>query len=260
MWWEILYIIIGGWFLCFTYGHLVLSSLTKESKFRSDDEISSHWFWRLMYYLVFPLNNFLHRIEFIGGEKVLNNKTGVLTIHLHSTHNCDILFGILSTHKHFGRVARGLIHRQIMFLNPLFQYIGLVAGYRTTATDLLNEGYIVSVIPGGAEEALTGHENSYKLTWPENRTGFVKVALSAGVPIVPIFYQNVEEMRWNPIFSLWNLIKGYKLFNAIVAAKIPIVSKLVKFLGEYLWFNLAFLFGIWVPVKVTGEYKDTVSI
>ena len=36
--------------------------------------------------------------------------------------------------------------------------------------------------------------------------GFAHVATQSDVPIVPTFMANQEEMRWNPILSLWNLL------------------------------------------------------
>ena len=46
---------------------------------------------------------------------------------------------------------------------------------------------LVAVLPGGAEEAVRGHENSYTIRWKSTsgrkRVGFAKVALSCGKPV-----------------------------------------------------------------------------
>ena len=62
--------------------------------------------------------------------------------------------------------------------------------------------FLVAVIPGGAEEALLGHENAYAVQWESStgrpRCGFAKAALSVGSPI-PVRWRCVEDI---PIFIL----------------------------------------------------------
>merc|ERR1719336_914273 len=99
-----------------------------------------------------------------------------------------------------GRVPRGLMHRQIWQFFPWLKYLGLVPGQRHTGKHLLKFGFLVGVLPGGAEEAMYGHEHAYTLhpKW-DSRRGFAQVAIDAEVPIVPLFIRNVDEMRWDPI-------------------------------------------------------------
>lgn len=164
----------------------------RKQAFLSDDEIASHWFWKLAEATIWPINNWLHRLSYVGNEKIPDG--GALLIYIHSTHNVDIPFGIIGTYKATGKVVRGLVHRWVMMFFPVFAYLGMVPGYRDTALELLKAGHWVGVIPGGGEEAMRGWENKYNLKWPKNRRGFAKVAIRANVPIVPILYQNIDEM------------------------------------------------------------------
>ena len=78
-------------------------------------------------------------------------------------------------------------------LAPMAPYMGCVPGQRDTAVNLINAGmeirnggrlncsssatigFWTAVIPGGAEEAMKGHESAYKLSWG-SRQGFAHVA------------------------------------------------------------------------------------
>lgn len=126
---------------------------------------------------------------------------------------------------------------------------GALAHWLPETARWLCTGFLCGVIPGGAEEAITGHENAYNLKWGK-RTGFARVVLNTGCPIVPLFVQNVEEMRFNPIFWVANKLRVGKLFDWVVASQVPFVSWLVKQIGLCVWFNLSLL-GIPVPARVT---------
>lgn len=56
---------------------------------------------------------------------------------------------------------------------------------------ILREGNLLSLAPGGVLEALFGDEY-YRLLWG-NRIGFAKVALEGKAPIIPIFTENLRE-------------------------------------------------------------------
>mmetsp|Transcript_62993 Transcript_62993/g.174258 ORF Transcript_62993/g.174258 Transcript_62993/m.174258 type:complete len:216 (+) Transcript_62993:2-649(+) len=150
-----------------------------------------------------------------------------------------------------------------MSVMPFFRLYGAVPGSRETATRLLTHGYVSGVVPGGSEEAMTGHENAYKLRWVSAhgrpRVGFAHVAKAARAKIIPSFTVNAEEMKWNPVFWLANKLYLTRLYDAVATAGIPILSYAVHRIGSLIWFVLAFACGIPVPVKVTlviGEPID----
>eukprot|EP00475_Leptophrys_vorax_P001423 TRINITY_DN1076_c0_g1_i1.p1 TRINITY_DN1076_c0_g1~~TRINITY_DN1076_c0_g1_i1.p1 ORF type:complete len:204 (-),score=46.97 TRINITY_DN1076_c0_g1_i1:166-717(-) len=97
-----------------------------------------------------------------------------------------------------------------------------------------------------------GHEHAYDLhpKWHERR-GFVKVAREGGrVPILPWFIRNVEEMRFNPFFFVFNYLGLSKLYTEKLMTLPGLPGWIFKQIGMFVWFNLAWV-GIPVPVKIT---------
>ncbi|XP_036361727.1 transmembrane protein 68 isoform X2 [Octopus sinensis] len=74
--------------------------------------------------------------------------------------------------------------------------------------NLLNEGHILAIAPGGLREALFGDEY-YQIMWSK-RVGFAKVALKANVPVIPMFTQNIRETFRTPGWSRNILRKLYE--------------------------------------------------
>lgn len=91
-------------------------------------------------------------------------------------------------YEHCGRAPRSLGDRLAFRVPParkLARAIGAVEGTPDNALTLLQAGEWVLVYPGGVREAQRGNERRYTLSW-EGRLGFVRVALRARVPIVPV--------------------------------------------------------------------------
>mmetsp|Transcript_59530 Transcript_59530/g.129420 ORF Transcript_59530/g.129420 Transcript_59530/m.129420 type:complete len:214 (+) Transcript_59530:414-1055(+) len=155
-----------------------------------------------------------------------------------------------------GRVSRALFHRGLMAIWPGLRYLGGVPGYRHTANQLIRAGFCAACIPGGADEMITGHEHSYDLQWPSKRKGFAACALKTGCPIVPSFMRNGEEMKFNPVFWLANMMRLHKLFA--LGVKLPLVGRIIYTGGIYIAFCLAWLTAIPVPVQVTTVIGDPI--
>merc|ERR1712203_768579 len=164
-----------------------------------------------------------------GVENLPPPGKGALLISMHSTHNADIPMGLNGLHDQTSRVPRGLLHRVVFMVNPWCKYLGLIPGQRHTAKHLLQQGFLTCVLPGGGEEAMAGHENAYELhpRWKDRR-GFATVAKEAGADIIPVFLQNVEEMRFNPFFFLGNRSGLTHQHQRIVDMRIPYVSWFMK--------------------------------
>ena len=54
------------------------------------------------------------------------------------------------------------------------------------------DGHIVGVAPGGGYEAQLSSRDFYNVMWKQ-RKGFAVVAKEAGVPIYPVFTENIKE-------------------------------------------------------------------
>ncbi|WP_245677867.1 lysophospholipid acyltransferase family protein [Nocardia acidivorans] len=92
---------------------------------------------------------------------------------------------ILAKHD---RLVRGLAENVLIdvpVLRDALQRLGIVRGNRHNCTTLLEQGEAVAVFPGGGREAMRGKGQKYQLLW-EGRTGFARMAIATGAPIVPI--------------------------------------------------------------------------
>ena len=80
---------------------------------------------------------------------------------------------------------------------PGFQQLiaagGALAGDPHAAETLLRQGELVVVYPGGVDDSLKLQRERYQLQWKQ-RAGFAKVALRAGVPIIPVAGLGIDEM------------------------------------------------------------------
>lgn len=60
-----------------------------------------------------------------------------------------------------------------------------------SCAEVLRRGALLGISPGGVYEAQFG-DHAYAVLWRE-RLGFARAALQAGVPVVPVFTQNIRE-------------------------------------------------------------------
>ncbi len=78
------------------------------------------------------------------------------------------------------------------------------------------------------------------------------------MPIVPLCMANVDEMRWNPILALWNLLGLGRLFSEILKTNIPIIRSILLLLASTAWFLVTFI-QIPIPAKLTVYIGDPVQ-
>ncbi|WP_431954681.1 lysophospholipid acyltransferase family protein [Nocardia lijiangensis] len=94
-----------------------------------------------------------------------------------------------------GRLIRGLAENVLIAvpgLRHFLHYYGAVRGNRHNCTTLLARGEAVIVFPGGGREAVRRKNEKYLLKW-EGRSGFARMAIEAGAPIVPVAMIGVDD-------------------------------------------------------------------
>ncbi|WP_228783736.1 lysophospholipid acyltransferase family protein [Nocardia cyriacigeorgica] len=94
-----------------------------------------------------------------------------------------------------GRLIRGLAENVLIAVpgvRHLLHHYGSVRGTRQNCLALLERGEAVMVFPGGGREAVRRKNEKYHLKW-EGRTGFARMAIEAGAPIVPIAMIGVDD-------------------------------------------------------------------
>jgi 1-acyl-sn-glycerol-3-phosphate acyltransferase len=83
-------------------------------------------------------------------------------------------------------------HFAIPFWRDMLAAGGAVEGTRENCAALLAAGAGVLVLPGGAREVYKRRGERYQLLWGE-RTGFARMAIAAGCPIVPFGAVGAED-------------------------------------------------------------------
>jgi 1-acyl-sn-glycerol-3-phosphate acyltransferase len=95
-----------------------------------------------------------------------------------------------------GRNPRYLADRKLWRVPGLRQVItaiGGLPGEPSAARRLLERGELVIVYPGGVDDSLKSRAERYQLKW-KARAGFARVAIQAGVPIIPVAALGIDEM------------------------------------------------------------------
>lgn len=113
---------------------------------------------------------------------------GVLLVSNHGRLDFDVFILMNLVLRYSGRLIRPLTDR-LWFRLPVFRRFlpltGAVEGTRSNAISLLKAGQLVLTYPGGVREIMSSRYGHEHISW-EGRVGFAHVALSAGVPIVPV--------------------------------------------------------------------------
>jgi 1-acyl-sn-glycerol-3-phosphate acyltransferase len=132
----------------------------------------------------------------IEGVEHIPQTGGALVVGNHSVGGLDgFVLGALII-RHTGRYPRALADRNLFrvpFVRSLFKEIGALAGEPKRARELLEDGELVMVYPGGVDDSFKTSDQRNRLQWG-TRAGFAKVAMRAKVPIVPIAGLGIDDM------------------------------------------------------------------
>lgn len=94
-----------------------------------------------------------------------------------------------------GRIVRSLgdhAHFKVPGWRGLLTSYGVVRGTRANTAELMRQGELVLVFPGGGREVSKRKGEKYQLVW-KNRMGFARLAIQHGYPIVPFASVGSEE-------------------------------------------------------------------
>ena len=146
---------------------------------------------RLLQHL--PVRYFDATLE--GAENIPRNG-GALLVGNHAYLGLDgVVLGSLLLAR-TGRFPRFLGDR-ILFRHEPFRSVlhalGAIEGEPGAAEELLSQGELVVVYPGGAEDALKPSHEKHQLKWGDRR-GFARVAMRAAAPIVPVCALGIDDM------------------------------------------------------------------
>ncbi len=206
-----------------------------------------------------------HRAESTGVEKIPDG--GVLLIGNHSggVFAMDVPVIVVPFWDHFGleRPFHVLAHDVITKgpLAPLLRPFGFVNANREAAAQALAAGGVTVLFPGGDFDATRPWHQANKIDFA-GRTGYVRTALDAGVPIVPVVSIGGHETQlilsrgeWlakvNPFNKLFRstvapIAVGLSGISIAVPSQIPLPSKIVTSFLD--------------PIDIRAEFGDDPDI
>lgn len=131
----------------------------------------------------------------IRGIERLPRDQGCLCVSNHTMLGIDVIAMFTQTYLDSGRMMRGLGARQLFKLpvaGDLLRKLGAVEGTRANAIAMLKRGEWAVCYPGGVRESFKTSRVKYRLLW-DGRMGYLRCALAAGVPIVPIAGIGIDD-------------------------------------------------------------------
>lgn len=138
-----------------------------------------------------------HDITVEGMERVPEGPALFVGNHSGGLATPDMFALMVAYWRHFGAdaPAYGLMHDLVFrlpIIGPAMARFGAVPAHPGTAVALLERGARVLVYPGGDLDAFRSHARRHEVVFGRRR-GFIKVALRAGVPIVPVVGLGAHE-------------------------------------------------------------------
>ena len=159
----------------------------------------------------------MHEFEMEGFDNI-PKRGGALIIYYHGAIPIDYLLLNMHILAKKNRIVSSVIDKFLYFLpglEILCKGFSFHTGKPKFCIDWLMKGNLLGLAPGGAREAQLSTPN-YEIMWG-NRIGFARVAQEAGVPIIPVFTENIREVVVNLQFGLeW-------MSNLYEASRIPLV-------------------------------------
>jgi 1-acyl-sn-glycerol-3-phosphate acyltransferase len=226
----------------------------------SDDTEMAEWdpqFTQRVAHIVGPVIKRYYRAEVRGLESF--PRTGaalVVSNHSGGTLTPDVLIFAPAFYDEFGydRPLHTLAHYGV-FLGPtggLMRRLGVIEANRENAGKALRSGAVVLVFPGGDYD-------SFRPTFAENvidfggRTGYVRTAIDAGVPIVPTVSIGAQESQ---LF----LVRGDSIARLLGLKRLIRMEILPISVGFPFGLSMIFPPNIPLPTKVVTQVVESIHL
>jgi 1-acyl-sn-glycerol-3-phosphate acyltransferase len=203
-----------------------------------------------------PIAKVWHRSEVRGLERIPPGGALIVANHSGGVLPMDIPVIAIDFLEYFGydRPLYCLGH-DLLFKGPqadLFQRSGLIRASRENAEQALRSGATVMVFPGGDYDAFRPSLSANVIDFG-NRTGYVRTALEAAVPIVPAVLIGGQENQIYLTRGQW-LGRRLGLKRMLRTDMVPITLGLPFGVTTLLPINLP------LPTKITAEILEPVDI
>lgn len=174
-----------------------------------------------------------HPTRVLGLENLPRGPALLVGNHGMLGYECPFFFeGLLST---CGRLPLGLADRwffSVPGVRDLLVRLGGAYGSARNGLSMLRRGELVVCYPGGAREVFKREDQKYRCLWHRS-LGFVRLALQAGVPIVPFAAAGVDDT-----FHVVTHLRGSgELLMGARKYDLPLVSSLLPKPVPF-WFRL----------------------
>ncbi|MCU0686067.1 MAG: acyltransferase [Polyangiaceae bacterium] len=155
----------------------------------SDDPVVNAWLRA-----VGLLRNY-HRYE-VEGLDNLDSDTSLLVVGYHGKAVAmDMILLGATMFERFGKPPRPVLHQSLPTM--LKNRLGWLSGDGPELAEAVELGQHILTTPGGAREAARGYESRYRVEWG-SRTGYLRLALRYGLPIVPVGASGVDDLYLAP--------------------------------------------------------------
>ena len=124
----------------------------------------------------------------IGAEHVPHERAMLVGNHAVWALDTPFLMVELATRGYRVHGLGDRAHFKIPVWRDLATSMGVVPGTPEVCAELMRDGALIAVMPGGTREVMKTASQRYQLLWGE-RLGFARLAIEHGYPIVP--YANV---------------------------------------------------------------------
>jgi 1-acyl-sn-glycerol-3-phosphate acyltransferase len=190
----------------------------------------------------------VERIPAEGGVLIVSNHSGGLM-------PMDVPVLAVAIHDHFGsdRPLVTLAH-DMLFTGAIegrMRRAGFVEANRDNAAAVLADGAVTILFPGGDHDAMRPTRQQGVIDFA-GRTGYVRTALEAGVPIVPVVSIGGQEQQW--FLSRGELIGRFSPLKGVMRSRYAPIA-----FGFPFGLTLTFPPNLPLPTKIVTQVLDPVD-
>jgi 1-acyl-sn-glycerol-3-phosphate acyltransferase len=214
-------------------------------------------FMRRQQYFWNPLVDYWFRMEMEGWENIPSAPVLLVGVHSGAPFVWDAWTVGIQWWRRFGdaRPLHGTAHDALMaapLIGKYFRKMGVLPAAPDSIAGALAAGHDVALWPGGEIDSLRPWTERDKAVLA-GRTGFVKMAIRAGVPIVPIATVGGPD-------SMPVLTRGRGLAKALKIDKVARLKILPISLSVPWGINLAMLPEIPLPTKIRTSFQEPIEV